>query len=139
MELKIYTDGGARGNPGISGYGFVVLDQDNKLIFQDSKFLGIKTNNEAEYMGLVAALTWLSDNLSDINPSSLHFYSDSQLMVRQVQGIYKVKSPHLRGLHQSVISLLSAIRLPYKLYDIRRELNSQADALANQAMDEQKL
>jgi probable phosphoglycerate mutase len=96
MQISIYTDGGARGNPGISGYGLVVLDQQQNSLYQQSKFLGVKTNNEAEYLGLIGALTWLKDNQSNID--SVNFYSDSQLMVRQITGLYKVKSPNLKPL-----------------------------------------
>ena len=136
MKISIYTDGGARGNPGISGYGVVVLDENNNIIYKESKFLGIKTNNEAEYMALVAALTWLNENWSKLNIDYVDFCSDSQLMVRQMQGLYKVKAGNLIGLHNSAKNLLISISCPVKFKDIRREFNKLADELANQAMDQ---
>jgi ribonuclease HI len=135
MDLSIYTDGGSRGNPGISGYGFVVFDQNHQLIHQQSKFLGIKTNNEAEYMGVIDALTWVNQNLSRFSPQKIIFFSDSQLLVRQLQRVYKVKSPNLKPLFESALSLISQIKVPVTFTDIRRESNQLADSLANQAMD----
>lgn len=136
MDLSIYTDGGSRGNPGISGYGFVVFDQNHKLIHQQSKFLGIKTNNEAEYMGVIDALTWVHQNLSRFSPQKITFFSDSQLLVRQLQRVYKVKSPNLKPLFESALSLINKIDIPVTFTDIRRESNQLADSLANQAMDQ---
>ena len=138
MDLNIYTDGGARGNPGISGYGLVIQDQDKKTLYQEAKFLGIKTNNEAEYMGLVAALSWLVDHQSEFNPDAIHIHMDSQLIVRQIQGRYKVKAPNLRPLYQTATSLLNQLNSPYQFKDVRRESNTVADQLANQAMDQQR-
>jgi len=136
MDLSIYTDGGSRGNPGISGYGFVVFDQNHQLVHQQSKFLGIKTNNEAEYMGVIDALTWVNQNLSRFSPQKITFFSDSQLLVRQLQGVYKVKSPNLKPLFKSTLSLINQIKTPIIFTDIRRESNQLADSLANQAMDQ---
>lgn len=143
MFLHIYTDGGARGNPGIAGFGLVIYDQNHRLIHQESKFLGIKTNNEAEYLALISALTWIKDYLSPFSSGKarpepvegLFFYSDSQLLVRQLQGSYRVKAPHLKNLYSTVKLLLNAINLPYSFQYISRESNSLADKLANQAMD----
>jgi ribonuclease HI len=135
MDLNIYTDGGSRGNPGVSGYGFVVFDQNHQLIHQQSKFLGIKTNNEAEYMGVIDALTWVNQNLARLSPQKITFFSDSQLLVRQLQRVYKVKSPNLKPLFESVLSLINQIKVPLTFTEIRRESNQLADSLANQAMD----
>jgi len=136
MLINVYTDGGSRGNPGISGFGFVVLDQNQQVIHQESKFLGVKTNNEAEYLGLIAALTWVNDNVKTHHISEVNFYSDSQLLVRQMQQIYKVKSPGLKPLNSIAVNLLSSLSIPYKFTDIRREYNQLADELANRAMDQ---
>jgi ribonuclease HI len=135
MVLNIYTDGGSRGNPGPSGFGVVVYDESKKIISQISKFIGVKTNNEAEYSALLDALIWVKDNLVNYDISSLNFYSDSQLMVRQLQGKYKVKAPTIIPLYRQAVSLLSTINISYKFHEIPRELNSAADELANQAMD----
>lgn len=135
MKICIYTDGGSRGNPGISGYGLVILDESQNILYQEGKFLGIKTNNEAEYMGLVAALTWIKNNPDNLDISSLSVFADSQLMIRQMQGVYKVKSPNLIELYRTAKHLVSQVCFPVTFTDIRREFNKLADELANQAMD----
>jgi len=132
MVISVFTDGGSRGNPGISGYG-LVIKSGNDIIFEEAKFLGVKTNNEAEYLGLIGALTWISENKKNIE--KINIYSDSQLVVRQVQGIYKMKAPHLKPLLTTVHSLIAKIDLPIEFQSVPRELNSHADELANQAMD----
>lgn len=136
MEINIYTDGGARGNPGIAGYGLVIYDENSAIIHQQSKYLGIKTNNEAEYMALIAALEWVVANKDICKVSKINFFSDSQLLVRQIQGIYKVKAPNLFPLFTQVRQLLSDANLPYQFKDVRREYNKLADKLANIAMDQ---
>ena len=135
MELSIYTDGGSRGNPGISGYGLVIYDQHQQIIYQESKFLGIKTNNEAEYSGIITALNWVHQHQTTYKFTKLNFFSDSQLLVRQFQGKYKVKSATLLPLFAQAQQLLIQINLPYTFTDIRRDSNQLADKLANQAMD----
>ena len=135
MELNIYTDGGSRGNPGISGYGLVIYDEKQKIICKESKFLGIKTNNEAEYLAIIAALDWVKKNQSFLKINKINFFADSQLMIRQLQGIYKVKAPTLLPLFSRVQQLLIQINISHTFQDIRRELNEFADKLANQAMD----
>lgn len=136
MDINVYTDGGSRGNPGISGYGLVIYDDSNqKIIYKESKFLGIKTNNEAEYLGLIAALEWIDKNHLQFEISKVNFFADSQLLIRQLQGIYKVKSPNLSPLFIKAQQLLNKMALNYSFKDIRRESNELADKLANQAMD----
>lgn len=133
MKLKAFTDGGARGNPGIAGYGVYIEDENHKMIFEEGKFLGIKTNNEAEYMGLIGALNWINENAAD---SEIEINSDSQLLVRQMKGIYKVKAENLKKLWATAQDLSFGKKINYK--EIRRELNFKADALANEAMDRKK-
>jgi len=133
MQISVYTDGGSRGNPGISGFGIAVFDETNRLIYKNSKFIGIKTNNEAEYFALLEALTWVHDHQNEF--SSVKFYSDSQLLVRQLDGKYKVKAANIKPLYQSTISLISSISIPTSFHEIDREENSLADSLANLAMD----
>ena len=135
MEIKVFTDGGSRGNPGHSGYGLVIYDQDENVLFEESKYLGIKTNNEAEYAGLIGALTWINSNQDSVKISKIDFHADSQLMIRQMQGIYKVKAPNLIPIFQQAKKLTNLISSPINFIDVRRELNELADNLANQAMD----
>jgi len=135
MNINVYTDGGSRGNPGHSGYGLVIYDDDQKIIFQDSKYLGIRTNNEAEYSGLIGALIWINDNQNLLKISKINFNSDSQLMVRQLQGLYKVKAPNLIPIFQQAQNLIKSIVSPIVFTDVRRDFNKLADQLANEAMD----
>jgi len=130
MRIRVFTDGGARGNPGIAGYGIYIEDGDKKTLFEEAKFLGVKTNNEAEYLGLIGALDWIDNNLTE---AEIEINSDSQLLVRQMQGKYKVKAENLKKLWLLAQNLSKNKKIIYK--EIRRELNSRADALANKAMD----
>jgi ribonuclease HI len=125
-----HCDGGSRGNPGPSGYGAVVEDPQGRTVARLSQFLGIHTNNHAEYSGLLAVLQWALDH----GAPRLRVVSDSELMVKQMQGKYKVASPVLRPLYEQ------ARRLAAKLerFEMRHTLrggNQEADRLANEAMD----
>ena len=133
MKLSVYTDGGSRGNPGISGFGVAILDDTGQVIAKLSKFIGIKTNNEAEYSALIEALTWL--NKAKFSIDYVNFYSDSQLMVRQVQGKYQVKADNIKPLIAAVRSLLTQLDISYQFNEILRDKNKLADELANHAMD----
>jgi len=135
VKIKIFTDGGSRGNPGIAGFGVVVLDEDNKNIFEGARYIGHKTNNEAEYGGLIFALNWLKDNYVAKNITEAELNSDSELMVKQMQGIYKVKAENLKDLNKQAREFVLSIKTKISFKAIRRELNSKADALANEAMD----
>jgi probable phosphoglycerate mutase len=133
MKIRVFTDGGARGNPGIAGYGVYIEDENKNILFEEGKFLGIKTNNEAEYMGLIGALTWINNNSPE---AEIEINSDSQLLVRQMKGIYKVKAINLKNLWQAAQDLSLGKGIEFK--EIRRELNYKADALANEAMDRKR-
>lgn len=133
MKIKVFTDGGARGNPGIAGYGVYIEDENKKTLFEEGKFLGIKTNNEAEYMGLIGALSWIENNCPE---AEIEINSDSQLLVRQMKGVYKVKAEHLKKLWMTAQDLVKGKQIQFQ--EIRREYNKKADALANLAMDRKK-
>jgi len=133
MKLKVFTDGGARGNPGIAGYGVYIEDENKKCLFEEGKFLGIKTNNEAEYMGLIGALSWIEEKAAE---AEIEINSDSQLLVRQMKGVYKVKASNLKSLWMTAQDLCRGKKIEFK--EIRREYNSKADALANLAMDRKR-
>ncbi len=125
-----HVDGGARGNPGPAGYGVVVKDAHGKIIDRLSEYLGEQTNNVAEYSGLLAALEYASNH----HLTRVRVFADSELMVRQMTGHYKVKSPGLQPLFQRAQAL--AAKIPdFRIEHVRREFNRGADALANQAMD----
>ncbi len=125
-----HCDGGSRGNPGPSGYGAVIEDANGRVVAELSEFLGIQTNNFAEYSGLLAVLRWAVENKA----KRLRVVSDSELMVKQMQAPYKVKSPVLRPLFDEARASPATI----EHFEIRHTLrggNKQADRLANEAMD----
>jgi len=125
-----HCDGGSRGNPGPSGYGAVIQDPSGQTVARLSKFLGKQTNNYAEYQGLIAVLTWASEN----GAKCLRVVSDSELMVNQMKGRYKVASPVLRPLWEE--AKRSAARLErFEITHTLRGGNKEADRLANEAMD----
>jgi ribonuclease HI len=128
--ITAYCDGGSRGNPGPSGYGVSIEDAAGRPIADLSEFLGVKTNNFAEYSGLLAALEYA---LSHGHPR-LRVVADSELMVKQMKGQYQVKSPDLRPLWEE--AKRRAARLErFEIQHVLRGKNKHADALANQAMD----
>lgn len=123
-------DGASRGNPGPAAYGVIVRDPAGKIIFELGRRFGRDTNNVAEYYGLLAALDYASSH----SISSLRVRSDSELLVRQMQGRYKVKSPDLQPLHERA-SRLSRQLSYFAIEHVPREMNREADALANAALD----
>ena len=128
--ISAHCDGGARGNPGPAGFGALIQDTDGAVLAELSEFLGIQTNNFAEYSGLLAVLNFALTH----NHRRLRVVSDSELMVKQIQGKYKVKSPILRPLFDHArkkIAQLDAFEITHAL----RHKNKEADRLANQAMD----
>lgn len=129
--IVAYIDGGARGNPGPAGYGVRIEDEQGALIDELRAFLGSSTNNVAEYHGLLAALGYAQEH----GHRRVRIKSDSELLVKQMKGEYRVKSPGLQPLHQQARALAQTLeRVVYE--HVRREQNKDADRLANQAMDE---
>jgi len=128
--LIAYTDGGARGNPGPSGYGVVIKDESGRKVAALSEYLGHQTNNFAEYQGLIAALEYTLKH----GPKALKVISDSELLVRQTKGIYKVKNPTLQDLHARAKELIAQLDW-FSIGHALREHNQEADRLANDAMD----
>ncbi len=125
-----YTDGGSRGNPGPSGYGVVILGEDGSVLGELSEFLGMRTNNVAEYSGLLAALEFALEN----GHSRLRVVSDSELMVKQIRGQYRVQSPDLRPLYEEAKRRIAKLEA-FQIEHVLRGKNKKADELANQAMD----
>lgn len=138
MKLFIHTDGGSRGNPGSAGFGLVVTNEHKQTLYEFAGYIGTKTNNEAEYAGLISALTWCQNQQAKLQLESIIFVSDSQLLIRQVNGQYKVKSPHLKILHSQIDSLVKNLNCPVTFTNVLREDNTRADELANLAMDRRK-
>ena len=128
--LRAWVDGGARGNPGPAGYGAYVEDDEGRVVGELSGFLGVTTNNVAEYRGLLAALE-LARRLS---ARSLSVFADSELVVKQMNGVYKVKHEKLRPLFLEARALAESLP-EFTIRHVRREQNRDADRLANEAMD----
>src|ERR1700722_5269347 len=128
--LIAHSDGGARGNPGPAGYGVVIQDQSGNQIAALSEYLGHQTNNFAEYQGLIGALEYALQH----GPKALKLISDSELLVRQIKGIYKVKNPTLQDLHGRAKELIARLDW-FSIGHALREHNTEADRLANEAMD----
>jgi ribonuclease HI len=125
-----HCDGGSRGNPGPAGYGAVIEDSQGRIVARLSEFLGIQTNNYAEYKGLLAVLTWAGQH----SARQLRVISDSELMVKQIKGQYKVASPVLRPLWEEA-KRLSRQFDRFEISHTLRGGNKEADRLANEAMD----
>jgi ribonuclease HI len=128
--LIAHSDGGARGNPGPAGYGVVVQDESGRKVAALSEYLGHQTNNFAEYQGLIAALEYAIKH----GPKAIKVISDSELLVRQIKGIYKVKNATLQELHGRAKELIAQLDW-FSIGHALREHNQDADRLANEAMD----
>jgi ribonuclease H / adenosylcobalamin/alpha-ribazole phosphatase len=130
VSVKLFTDGGARGNPGPAAYGYVLEAPDGSVLAAHGEKIGIATNNVAEYSALIAGL----EKAIDLGLPVVEVVSDSQLMVKQMTGEYKVKNEALQGLWQEASRL--ARKIPSVSYEwVRREHNELADRLLNEALD----
>jgi len=131
----IHTDGGARGNPGPAATGFII-ETGSQIVYQSGTYIGNTTNNVAEYTAVIHALTWLKTNPSSLlSISSLHFFLDSSLVVNQLNGIFKIREPHLIPLSQTIHSIISSLSLPTSFAYVPRAQNAAADRLVNHALD----
>ena len=150
-SLTIFTDGGSRGNPGPAAYGFVVFDAANNELSHGSQFLGIATNNQAEYQGVLGALQYIdkSTNFSDTNNTlrlssgqannilNIQFYLDSELIVKQMNGEYKIKNDDLKVIYWQIRELIMKLGGKVSFHHIPREKNKLADKLVNEELDKQ--
>lgn len=128
--ITAYCDGGSRGNPGPAGFGVYIQDENGAVVAELSEYLGRKTNNFAEYSGLLAALQFAIDN----HHPRLKVISDSELMVKQLKGQYRVNSPELRPLYDEAKRRIAKLQT-FQAQHVLRDKNKQADRLANLAMD----
>ena len=135
-RFTVYTDGAARGNPGPSASGFAVVGNDEKIIGQKSFYNGIKTNNFAEYNAIIKALEWCEANIDDPEHTELDFVSDSELVVRQLNGKYKIRSEDMRKLNETVRELAKWFE-SVKFHNERRSNHgvSAVDAELNALLD----
>ena len=128
--ITAFCDGGSRGNPGHAAYGFVVK-KDDKTIKEEGEYIGIATNNFAEYTAIIKALTWLVDNFKG---QDINFFLDSQLAASQLSGLYKIKNSQIRELVIQVKGLENELG-QVKYTHIPREQNKEADRMVNIALD----
>jgi ribonuclease HI len=128
--INAHCDGGARGNPGPSGYGALIQNDEGVVLAELSEFLGMRTNNYAEYSGLLGCLQYALDH----NHPRLRVVSDSELMVKQIQGKYQVKSPDLKPLFEEAKRRIARLE-KFEISHALRHKNKDADRLANEAMD----
>jgi len=131
-RVRVFSDGAARGNPGLAGAGAVILDEDGRVLARLGKFLGKQTNNVAEYQGLVLGLR----RARQMGAREVEIRADSQLLIRQLQGKYAVKNEVLKRLYEEALALLRSFER-YELVHIPREQNALADEMSNRAIDEQ--
>ena len=131
MKLTVYSDGGSRGNPGHAAFAIVVCSGSD-IIFEKSEYIGKETNNIAEYRGLIAGIA----KAIDLKADEVEFIMDSELVIKQMRGEYKVKSQNLIDIHHDAKSLVSGIK-KIKFTHVKREnkMISRADALLNEEMD----
>ena len=129
--LTIYTDGAARGNPGPAAIGVALKDAAGSTVATISRALGVKTNNQAEYTAVIAGI----EKAISLGAKQVVLKSDSELVVRQLMGQYKVKNADLKELYQKVVALTGRLE-KFSALNIPREQNKQADALCNKALDE---
>ncbi len=134
MRLVAFVDGAARGNPGKSGIGIAIRDGEGSLVEEHCAFLGTATNNVAEYTALITCLGIVARRFPAC--SELQVKSDSELLVRQMNGQYRVRDKNLQKLHAQVRGLLEGTQFKFSIAHIPREENSDADRLANRGIDE---
>lgn len=134
--INVFTDGGARGNPGPAGIGVFVVNEKNDVLFKLGKKIGETTNNIAEYKAVIAALSWLLEQKDLLEKENkINFFLDSLLLVSQINGLFKVKSPHLQNLFFEVKEIQSKLDAVVTYSHIPREKNKEADKLVNFALD----
>lgn len=133
-KLKVYTDGASRGNPGRAAIGIVIADEEGRVIKTHKKFIGEFTNNVAEYSALVESVRQLKS--SGIEFEEINFFCDSELIVKQIKGEYKIKNKDLIQLSLVFWNEIKSMNKKFSITHVPREQNKMADKLANEALDE---
>ncbi len=135
-KLFIFCDGGARGNPGPAGIGFLIKTEEGEILHQEGKFIGRATNNVAEYRAILATFNWLNKNSRvTYHVSRITFFLDSKLVVNQLNGFYKVKNSNLIDLIIKARAKEGELKAEIEYRYLSREKNKEADGLVNQALD----
>ena len=137
MIYTIFTDGASRGNPGHSGIGAICFDENGKEIFSLSDYIGEATNNVAEYSAVIAGLKKISNIVKD--EDKINVKLDSELVQRQLKGVYKVKDERMKKLHSEAKKLIEGNNLKVSFEHVVREKNVDADRLANEGIDNELL
>lgn len=130
-DMKMYTDGGSRGNPGPSASGFVLYDSDDKILYTGGEYIGVTTNNQAEYRAVLLGL----EQAKTIGARTIHVYMDSLLVVNQMTGIFKIKNRDLWPINDAIHTLIKDFD-KVTFTHVPRELNKAADAEVNRILDE---
>lgn len=133
MKLIIYTDGASRGNPGQASYGFTVANEKGKLLYEEGKYIGITTNNVAEYTAVYEALKYVKEKFAE-NSLQIELYADSRLVIEQLSGRFKIKSAHLKPIIKKIRILSLELGGIFHTH-VPRAKNTAADRLANLALD----
>lgn len=133
MTIKVFTDGASRGNPGNAGIGIAVLDEGDNLIASAKEFIGQCTNNYAEYTALIKSLDVIGKLGKKI--SRILFYCDSELLVKQIKGQYRIKNKDLIKLSLRFQKIINELNIPFEITHVTRDKNKTADKLANEAID----
>ena len=132
--VTVYTDGASRGNPGNAGIGVVLYDESGNELAKHKKYIGLQTNNIAEYTALIESLNLLESR--SLNDSKITFYSDSNLLVNQISGNFIIRNEGLRKLSLEFWRIVKKLGMEFEIIHIPREKNKVADKLANEAIDE---
>ncbi len=140
LELTVFTDGGARGNPGPAALGVVIYDQQQNILYQHGEYLGEKTNNEAEYQGFLHSLKWIDENVKkgEHNIEKVSWKLDSLLVVEQLNKRWKIKEQRLFSFAQEIWQVLKKQTFSYTISHVPRAENYFADKLVNEALDRQQ-
>lgn len=133
-HILIYTDGGSRGNPGPAALG-VYIEKDGKVVAKIGKYLGVATNNFAEYSAISEAFSWLLKNKKIYKTEKVDFHMDSQLAYSQITGLYKVKDAKIRDFIFKIRQVEQELKMPIFYHHIPREKNKIADFIVNQVLD----
>ena len=131
-KLIIFTDGASRGNPGHASYGFTISEEGGKLIFEEGRYIGIDTNNVAEYTAVLEAFKWIRENIKE--PVEIKLFADSKLVAEQLSGKWKIKNANLKLIFEKIKTIEDQFDSVTYTH-VYREKNTIADSLANQALD----
>lgn len=134
-KISIFTDGGARGNPGPAALGVYIEDEENNELAKIGRRIGEATNNIVEYSAILEGMTWALENKNKYDIQEIYFYMDSQLAYSQLVGLYKVKNDKIRELFFQIRGKEAELKVPIYYSHIRREKNKKADLMVNLALD----